>query len=123
MGITSRVRRGRFRLKRKSRKRPDGLVPAAIMLFMCAACIVTIAGPPTGASEDGLGFELPSAPVSGEEITAKRGPLAELGRRLFFDPAASSRMGMRSCADCHDPAHGYSDAQRASLDDTGPTAR
>lgn len=46
----------------------------------------------------------------------------ELGRRLFFDPAAS-RQGMRACADCHDPGHGYSDRGVTSRDDTSPTKR
>jgi len=32
--------------------------------------------------------------------------LAELGRRLFFDPTLSAS-GKLSCASCHDPAHAY----------------
>jgi cytochrome c peroxidase len=32
--------------------------------------------------------------------------LAELGRKLFFDPRLSSS-GRLSCASCHDPAHAY----------------
>ena len=46
----------------------------------------------------------------------------ELGRRLFFDPAAS-RTGMRSCADCHDPEHGYADEEAISRDARGATPR
>jgi cytochrome c peroxidase len=46
----------------------------------------------------------------------------ELGRRLFFDPAAS-RTGTRSCADCHDPDHGYSDVEALSRDARGATPR
>lgn len=46
----------------------------------------------------------------------------ELGRRLFFDPAASA-FGRTSCASCHDPAHGFSDPERLSRDETGPTPR
>lgn len=46
----------------------------------------------------------------------------ELGRRLFFDPAAS-RSGMRSCADCHDPEHGYCDVEALSRDARGATPR
>lgn len=46
----------------------------------------------------------------------------ELGRRLFFDPVAS-RVGMRSCADCHDPKHGYSDPSPVSNDDRLATRR
>jgi cytochrome c peroxidase len=46
----------------------------------------------------------------------------ELGRRLFFDPRIS-RAGMRSCADCHDPDHGFSDRDAKSIDDFGPMHR
>ena len=48
--------------------------------------------------------------------------LVELGRRLFFDPRAS-RTGARSCASCHDPAHGFSDPSTYSDDELGPTRR
>ncbi len=44
----------------------------------------------------------------------------ELGRRLFHDPAAS-RTGTRSCADCHDPEHGYADEAAISRDARGVT--
>jgi len=46
----------------------------------------------------------------------------ELGRRLFFDPVVS-RTGMRACADCHDPVHGYADEEAISRDARGPTPR
>ena len=46
----------------------------------------------------------------------------ELGRRLFFDPAAS-RTGTRSCADCHDPEHGYADVEPISRDARGAAPR
>ena len=46
----------------------------------------------------------------------------ELGRRLFFDPVVS-RTGMRACADCHDPEHGYGDEAAISRDARGPTPR
>jgi cytochrome c peroxidase len=48
--------------------------------------------------------------------------IVELGRRLFFDPVAS-RSGMRSCAACHDPMHGFSDSRKLSLDARGSTTR
>ena len=46
----------------------------------------------------------------------------ELGRRLFFEPRLSWG-GKHSCASCHDPEHGFSDRDRFSEDDDGPTAR
>src|SRR5262245_45491258 len=48
--------------------------------------------------------------------------LVELGRRLFFDPAAS-RLGRHACADCHKPDHAFSDPRVTSDDDFGPTER
>jgi cytochrome c peroxidase len=55
-------------------------------------------------------------PAPGESKRA----LVELGRRLFFDPAVSPS-GTRSCADCHDPEHGYSDPRERSRDVRGLT--
>lgn len=46
----------------------------------------------------------------------------ELGRRLFMD-ATVSGAGKFSCADCHDPEHGFSDPRRFSVDENGLTAR
>src|SRR6185503_14896886 len=78
-----------------------------------------------GASAAAL-LALASFAVAGESTsgasTPREDPLRELGRRLFFDPAAS-RMGMRSCADCHDPGHGYSDPEKVSRDDARTTQR
>jgi cytochrome c peroxidase len=54
--------------------------------------------------------------------TEREQSLVELGRRLFFDPRAS-RTGARSCASCHDPAHGFSDPATYSDDELGPTRR
>ena len=69
---------------------------------------VAVAGKPTG----------PAAPRMGSRDEAR----IELGRRLFFDPVAS-RVGMRSCADCHDPRHGFSDPATFSRDDRVSTRR
>jgi cytochrome c peroxidase len=59
---------------------------------------------------------------SHEPERAPNEALVELGRRLFFDPAVS-RSGTRSCADCHDPEHGFSDPRARSLDVSGLTPR
>lgn len=53
---------------------------------------------------------------------AQREARIELGRRLFQDPVAS-RGGQFSCADCHDPEHGFSDPRQVSVDENGPTSR
>jgi cytochrome c peroxidase len=44
--------------------------------------------------------------MSRAEVYARVDILAELGRRLFFDPALSAS-GRLSCGSCHDPAHAY----------------
>ncbi len=46
----------------------------------------------------------------------------ELGRRLFMDPTVS-RGGRFSCASCHDPERGFSDARPFSEDENGLTRR
>jgi len=82
----------------------------ALVLIGAPALVTSIAqaGRPTAASP----------PRAGSKENAR----VELGRRLFFDPVVS-RVGMRSCADCHDPRHGYSDAARVSADDRVATRR
>ncbi len=46
----------------------------------------------------------------------------ELGRRLFMDPTVS-RAGRFSCASCHDPERGFSDARALSEDENGKSRR
>ncbi len=48
--------------------------------------------------------------------------LVELGRRLFMDPSMS-REANNSCADCHQPEHGFSDPRIKSPTANGPTTR
>src|SRR5262245_62209785 len=49
-------------------------------------------------------------------------PIVELGRRLFFDPAVSKSRD-NSCAQCHDPEHGFSSPRRIDADDFTMTKR
>jgi cytochrome c peroxidase len=44
--------------------------------------------------------------------------VAQLGRRVFFDPALSAS-GKQSCASCHDPAHGYNPPNGQTLQPGG----
>ncbi len=63
---------------------------------------------------------LPS-PAGGQPPSAGETPppaLVALGRQLFFDPRVS-RTGRVSCASCHRPDHGFSDARRFSPDADG----
>lgn len=94
-------------------------LPSRFVPFVLACALVGAAFlAPTGALAENEAF-------AGEEVpepVMDRLAQVELGRRLFFDPAASVS-GRRSCASCHDPDHGYSDPRRLSLDDTGVTTR
>src|SRR5690349_118878 len=108
-----------------TQRRLLGRLSAASIRHRLGIATFVVAGAGVGAS---AWFEVPARvedpAVPDEPVApAARGALVELGRRLFFDPAAGSRMGMRSCADCHDPAHGYSEARRFSVDDTASTDR
>jgi len=95
----------------RSSVRVRGLVGVAVGVVVGSAALT---GVPRGVA---LGASQAPPPLPNPE-TAR----VELGRRLFFDPAAS-RTGTRSCADCHDPAHGYSDVDAISRDARGPTPR
>src|SRR5262245_21062278 len=86
--------------------------PLALMVAAGAVGVGVLATAPASA---GGGKDMP-------RLSPKEEARVELGRRLFFD-ARVSRAGMRSCADCHDPEHGYSDRRAHSLDDRGPTRR
>ena len=68
------------------------LVPEVVLL----ACSNTVAEP-TGTDTR---FPL----VYGDRPTVDQ--LAELGRKMFFDPSLSAS-GRQSCSSCHDPAHAY----------------
>lgn len=85
------------------------LLVAAASLLASALPAASVTAAPDGA---------PPLPRAGTREEAR----LELGRRLFFDPRVS-RAGLRSCADCHDPEHGYGDRERRSLDDRGRTRR
>jgi len=66
-----------------------------------------------------LGLFLTQPAAAGSDRSSR---IVELGRRLFMDPTVS-RSGRFSCASCHDPEHGFSDARRLSADENGETRR
>lgn len=72
----------------------------------------------------GLAQTAPATAGQGPPAAAARpdSGLVELGRRLFFEEAASAA-GRLGCAACHDPQHGFSDPARFSLDDERFTPR
>ncbi|HEY6272773.1 MAG TPA: cytochrome c peroxidase [Terriglobales bacterium] len=49
-------------------------------------------------------------------------PIVALGKRLFFDPRLSADERL-SCASCHNPAHGFSDARVLSVGVLGRIAK
>ena len=69
-----------------------------------------------------VGLAVACISVATAEPNRKGDALAELGRRLFFDPAVS-RSGDNSCASCHDPAHGFASDRRYDSDDFTLTKR
>src|SRR6516164_10009564 len=66
------------------------------MLLLCAALLAAGA----------CGVVAQSLGMSRAEVYAQVDLLAELGRRLFFDPTLSAS-GRLACASCHDPARAY----------------
>jgi cytochrome c peroxidase len=49
----------------------------------------------------------PDPTPSAAAAYARAEAIGEMGRKLFFDPALSAS-GRMACANCHDPAHGFS---------------
>ena len=69
-----------------------------------------------------LVFALAAAARADREPVKDPRALVELGRRLFFDPTASSR-GRLACADCHHPDHGFAEPRPLAIDADGPMRR
>jgi cytochrome c peroxidase len=70
----------------------------ALMLLTCMALPARAADGPV----------LPWGPTpAAAPAYARAAAIAELGRKLFFDPALSAS-GRMACASCHDPARGFS---------------
>lgn len=53
---------------------------------------------------------------------ASPGPVADLGRQLFFDPRLS-RKGQIACASCHQPARAFSDGRPLAIGEDGLQGR
>lgn len=96
------------------------LLPACL-LVLALPTVALLAPAPTDARDDAEGAEIVPLREMPRTTTRERARI-ELGRRLFFDPAASPS-GARSCASCHSPDHGWSDPARVSADDVGDTRR
>jgi cytochrome c peroxidase len=105
--MRTRTRRWDRRSFGSERWRPGWAALSASVVAM-GLVVVTLASPPID--------------VDPLEVQAREDPVVELGRRLFFDPGASHSKNV-SCASCHAPEHGFSDARPKSLDDFGTTTR
>jgi cytochrome c peroxidase len=69
------------------------------VLLWCGLCAAVLAAGACGVAAQSGG-------MSRAAVYAQVNLLAELGRRLFFDPDLSAS-GRLACASCHDPAHAY----------------
>jgi len=94
---------------------------AALLAIGCG----TAKEPPKPAAPQGESFTsgeyattLPLGLQAGAAYVPENNPISEakieLGRRLYYDPRLS-RDGTVSCASCHDPDKGFSDARPTSL--------
>lgn len=101
-------------------KRAGAFKPASRMAAPGAALAVVTAllsaAPTTAVAAPGPGGETPSQLPSGRPAEVAPAPrpralsvVAEIGRRMFFDPSLSAS-GQLSCASCHSPANAYGPA-------------
>jgi cytochrome c peroxidase len=58
-------------------------------------------------------------PMTRAQAFARAAALAELGRKLFFDPSLSAS-GKQACSSCHDPNHAFGPASAAPVEMGGP---
>ena len=84
-----------------------------VKLILTAAAM-TIAATTAAAVDD-----LSPGPLGRAEASARAAALADLGRRMFFDPALSAS-GKLACSSCHDPAHGFGPANALDVQIGGP---
>jgi cytochrome c peroxidase len=76
----------------------------SIRLAMLSCAILTM---PLTIAETVPPANAPSSVVDGKaDPVAELSALAQLGRKMFFDPSLSSS-GQMSCSTCHSPAHAY----------------
>ncbi|MBB3611059.1 cytochrome c peroxidase [Rhizobium sp. BK602] len=86
------------------------------LLPLLALAGVSLAGAAIGAaSESSTG----SPATGGYSETVSLSAVAELGRKLFFDPSLSGS-GQMSCATCHDPGNHYAPASDRAVQLGGP---
>lgn len=84
-----------------------------VKLVLLAVAMMLVAT--TAAAVDGLS----PGPLSRAEANARAAALADLGKRMFFDPSLSAS-GKLACSSCHDPAHGFGPANALDVEIGGP---
>lgn len=75
-------------------------------LWLLGAGLLTLVGVTFAAQSQGLRGENPHPIALVRPRTAPLSAMAQLGRRIFYDPSFSSS-GQLSCASCHSPQHAY----------------
>jgi cytochrome c peroxidase len=73
------------------------------LVLLTLACLASAALAPAA----GGAALSPDPTPSAAAAYARAEAIGEMGRKLFFDPALSAS-GRMACANCHDPAHGFS---------------
>jgi cytochrome c peroxidase len=107
-----------------SRARRLGSIGLAIFLawlMQTCGCKAPVSARPIGAPVSiNVPLGLPPVPIPADNPPTANS--IELGRRLFYDTSLS-RDNSLSCASCHDPKHGFSDARELSLGVSGKKGR
>ncbi|WP_337267963.1 cytochrome-c peroxidase [Oryzifoliimicrobium ureilyticus] len=87
-----------------------GILPAFVAILVFSYV-------PIGHAGQGEGIN--PGPMSRQDAFKRAAALAELGRKMFFDPALSAS-GQQSCASCHDPAHAFGSPDAGPIEFGGP---
>ena len=85
---------------------------AAVLAALCVAASAATPRVPAPSPADRQAWQIGNPPMPAEN--ASNPARVELGRALFFDPRLSGN-GASSCASCHNPSLGWSDAQKTAI--------
>lgn len=102
------------------------LVLLSATIIVCAGILLKISvyAAEARASTDGPQPKPPSSATlsASSSDTAELSVLAQLGRKMFFDPALSSS-GKLACSSCHDPSNAFAPANGLAVQLGGPDGK